>query len=765
MATEIERLLVRLEATQTKFEKQMAAASRTADRRARQIEGRFTKMNKTLSSGASALALRLGGVFGGAYLLREAKQLIDASTRINNALKVAGLSGEQLTNVYDALFKSAQRNAAPLETLVELYSRVAMAQSELNVSQDEMINFADKVAVALRVSGKSAEQTRGALIQLSQAIGSGIVRAEEFNSILEGALPIAQAAAAGLEEAGGSVAKLRRLIIDGEVSSEAFFRAFEAGSVILEQKVANAEETISQRFVRLSNVLITTAGKFNDATGASENFGDGLDWVGRQIDVLSNALAEFDVSGFIDELADARAAAENFLGNLGNAQIFADLNRALGYTDENGNLLSGQLQDSQNEAARLEKEIQSLQKVIEKNTELGFDNSGAISRLNEVSARLAQVRAQMAGLTGAEIIDVPIVSDGGSTMGGPPRRGGRRRKKEVNPITLKDFTLPTKTGGGGGRASRGDRENDFQREVSQIRDRTAAIQAETAAQAMLNPLVDDYGYAIDKARAAYELETAAKQAGIPITDELRAQIDTLAAGYANATSEAVRMSEQQDQLRDSVEDMRALGKDVLGGFIDDLRQGKSATEALENALDKLTNKLLNEVLDAIFQVKGAGGGGFGGIFASLFGGGGSSFFPASPAPFVPGLYAKGGFTGVGGKYQTAGVVHKGEFVFDQEATRKAGVRNLERLHTSLQRGFSSGGYTGGPASSGAGLSGGTVVQVFDQRRNAPPIEEQRSRGPDGREVVKLIVGEEIGTGGYDKQFGGRFGAKPVKVRR
>src|SRR5690606_3612868 len=133
-----------------------------------------------------------------------------------------------------------------------------------------LLEFTDKIALSLRVSGQSAAESSGALLQLSQALGSGVVRAEEFNSILEGALPIAQAAAAGLEEAGGSVSKLRALVIDGKVSSEAFFRAFEAGATILDDKVAGATLTAAQQFEQLQNALIDAAGKMDEATGLSD---------------------------------------------------------------------------------------------------------------------------------------------------------------------------------------------------------------------------------------------------------------------------------------------------------------------------------------------------------------------------------------------------------------------------------------------------------------------------------------------------------------
>jgi lambda family phage tail tape measure protein len=56
---------------------------------------------------------------------------------------------------------------------------------------------------------------------------------------------------------------------------------------------------------------------------------------------------------------------------------------------------------------------------------------------------------------------------------------------------------------------------------------------------------------------------------------------------------------------------------------------------------------------------------------------------------VPG-FATGGYTGGGGKYQPAGVVHEDEYVFDADATRRIGVKNLERLRQD----FADGGFVG-----------------------------------------------------------------------
>lgn len=70
-------------------------------------------------------------------------------------------------------------------------------------------------------------------------------------------------------------------------------------------------------------------------------------------------------------------------------------------------------------------------------------------------------------------------------------------------------------------------------------------------------------------------------------------------------------------------------------------------------------------------------------------------------------YATGGYTGDGGKYEPAGVVHKGEFVMTKEATSRIGVANLYRM----MRGYATGGLVGGSGPSMAGGSGGNSIQV------------------------------------------------------
>lgn len=230
--------------------------------------------------GATAAMTRLGAVAAslgaGSLGVAGVIRFADSFTRLKNQLKLSGLEGEKLESTLSGLFAIAQKNGVAIEPLATLYGRLAQAQKELGASGQELVRFTEGVALSLRVQGSDATQAAGALLQLSQALGGAIVRAEEFNSINEGARPILQAVANGLEDAGGSVSKLRSLVVAGKVSSQAFFSSFLSGMGGLEAKAARATPTISQGFARLNNAITLAVGKLDALAGASTASGSGL---------------------------------------------------------------------------------------------------------------------------------------------------------------------------------------------------------------------------------------------------------------------------------------------------------------------------------------------------------------------------------------------------------------------------------------------------------------------------------------------------------
>lgn len=272
MATELERLVVSMEAQTAKFTKALERVEAKTSGSMKKIEARVKKTQMSIDATLGGAFAKTLGALGVGLGAQQVIQYADAWTKAQNSLKVAGLSGETLKSTLDAIYGAAQRQGAPLEALTTLYGRLAQSQKELGASNGELIQFTEDVATALRVAGTTPEQAQGALLQLGQALASARVQAEEFNSVNEGARPVLQAVANGIEEAGGSVAKLKQLVNDGEISNVAFFKGFQAGVQTLRDQAATAEPTISQAFTRIQNALMKLIGDIDSINGFSRSF-------------------------------------------------------------------------------------------------------------------------------------------------------------------------------------------------------------------------------------------------------------------------------------------------------------------------------------------------------------------------------------------------------------------------------------------------------------------------------------------------------------
>lgn len=180
---------------------------------------------------------------------------------------------------------------------------------------------------------------------------------------------------------------------------------------------------------------------------------------------------------------------------------------------------------------------------------------------------------------------------------------------------------------GGGKGGAAKKADDYERMARRIAEATAATLAETEAQEALNPAIEDYGYAVERARAQHELLNAAKEAGRKITPELVAEIDRLSEAYAQAEVSANKLTEAQQKARDDVQYTMDASRDALGDLKSALEDGKLTwdefADVAVNALGRIVDKMLDDLVGAFDQVGGKGGGLFG-FLGGVFGGGAKS---------------------------------------------------------------------------------------------------------------------------------------------
>jgi tape measure domain-containing protein len=264
----------------TAFDQNAAAADR-AERSINKVRKATDQLSASYMIATKALAA-FGIAAGAAGVVR----LTSAYTTMNNQLVLVTGTQAEANRLLGELNEIAGRTRSPLDAMVTLYSRVAMSAKELGASQKDLKQFTENVGMALAMQGGSIEQARGALLQMSQALGGGTVRAEEFNSMLDGALPIVQAAARGIDGAGGSVARLRKMVIEGKVSSEEFFDAILSQSKELEAQFAKMAPTIGQAMQRLYDNGVMVVGSFDQMVGASAAVATAILAIGNNLQFL-----------------------------------------------------------------------------------------------------------------------------------------------------------------------------------------------------------------------------------------------------------------------------------------------------------------------------------------------------------------------------------------------------------------------------------------------------------------------------------------------
>ncbi|WP_312941282.1 tape measure protein [Agrobacterium pusense] len=743
MATDLERLVVQLSADIKGYQNALNRAQGITNRQARAIESRFARMNSNINASFRGLlagsVAGVGGILGTREIVQYADAWTEAGNKIRAAATSAGVQARSLTQLKDG----ANEARTSFGDYVDLYARLIRSASGVAKSEQEIATATDIVSRAFKAGGASAQEQAAGILQLGQALGSGVLQGDELRSLRENAPILAQAIAAEFET---TIAGLKDLGAEGKLTSDRVFKAILNAQKPIEAQFKATNATIADSFTRLNNEFTAYIGLADNSNGASaklvealnllvSNFSETADAVVAFSAVLIGAFTGRAVAGAVVGLGQAVAALGAFLAALRAGTVTAAaFSSALGPVG----LLSGAaaaaiflMYDASTAAERAAKAhgeaVNELKFQIDN---LDYANSAAVASTRTKiasdveAAKAALERAKAEQSLAASIVrdevnpamrnyPSPDATDVENTVSQNPVVKERQQLIDQLDKQLKDLegintqfesyasgkSKPTRDttgfGTGIGAAAEGKkkktRANEYQREVEQITKRTAALKAETEAQASLNPLINDYGFAVEFARAKQDLLTAAQEAGVKITPELTKSIEGLAAGYANAVVASEQLAEKQDEISQRAEEAMATAKDVTRGIIDGFVEGASAADILADSLKKIGSALIDDVLNSIFKINNAAGGG-GGFLSGLFSlfGGGKSSFPSAPG----GLFANGGYTGDGGKYQPAGVVHKGEYVFDQAAVKAAGgPAAMEAMRRNL-KGYANGGPVG-----------------------------------------------------------------------
>lgn len=324
-ADDTQRLLLDMEANLKAWEKSLTSAQRVTSRRLSNIEKQFAKTSGNVAREAGRMGSdvnRALATIGVGFAVREVTQYADEWNNAANKLRAAGTASGDLGRRQDDLIKLAIRTRSEYGATVSLYAKILRNSEALKTNELEVARAVEIVNKSFKAGGADVTEQTAAILQLGQALGSGVLQGDELRSIKENAPLLAQAIA---DEFKTTIGGLKKLGEEGKLTSERVFAAILKGGAAIDAQFAKTTPTIQDSFTRLQTEAVRFLGNLDDTIQATEKLALFIGYLADNIDTLADVavVASTAVGGVL-----AGQAIVKLIAGAGRAAVSLGLTRA-----------------------------------------------------------------------------------------------------------------------------------------------------------------------------------------------------------------------------------------------------------------------------------------------------------------------------------------------------------------------------------------------------------------------------------------------------
>lgn len=346
----------------------------------KEVNSSLDSMNKKLEAAGRAVI----GAFSISALTSAVQGIAaaaDSYNLMNARLQLATESQEEFNTAQAELRKIATSTQTPLASLVTLYGRISRPLKEAGRSQEDILKVTEAVATAFRVSGASAQEAENGVIQFAQALGSGALRGDEFNSVAEQAPRLMQALADSL---GVPTGALKDMAAQGELTADVVTNALTSQLEVLRKEAESLPETVG-------GAMTALADRWNEAIGQAD-VQPLIDAVNRLGETLSDPVVVDNLVKLASALASLAGAAVE------GASEFVDLGKRIAFITANSAGLVTELDQVDQQIADLDRSIAGtgLSTTIDG---LLYSKEELTAKRNALSAFRASIVDTLGGMT------------------------------------------------------------------------------------------------------------------------------------------------------------------------------------------------------------------------------------------------------------------------------------------------------------------------------------------------------------------------------
>lgn len=221
------------------------------------------RFNRSIRDGSSAadglwqkmkgIAATVGGMIGLKQALGTSDQLTQTNARLNNAL-IKFDDGGSIEELEAKVMASAQRSRAYYMDTAVAVAKLGTNARDAFTNMDEVIAFSELVNKSFVIGGAGAQEQSAAMLQLTQAMASGVLRGEELNSIFENAPGIIQSIAKYLDV---PIGQIRTMASEGQITADIVKNAMFEAAGDIERTFSNMPKTWGQIWTGMKNKALS----------------------------------------------------------------------------------------------------------------------------------------------------------------------------------------------------------------------------------------------------------------------------------------------------------------------------------------------------------------------------------------------------------------------------------------------------------------------------------------------------------------------------
>lgn len=267
----------------------------TYGRKVEQLNSELEQTDGKASAAAGGLG-KIGSVLAGFASLSFAKSMLDtadAMQSINTQVRQVVSSESEYLAVQRQLLDVANNTHASLESTANLYVSTSRALKDYGYTQQEILTFTEATNNAMAIGGVQAQQQAAALMQLSQALGSGVLQGDEFKSIAEAAPILLDTIA---EYMGKSRAEIKKLGSEGQLTADVIFKAISGASEKFGEQAAKMPMTMGQALTVFSNNWQSMVSKLLNDSGAMSGIAAIIKLIADNLNLVVPIVAGFAVA-------------------------------------------------------------------------------------------------------------------------------------------------------------------------------------------------------------------------------------------------------------------------------------------------------------------------------------------------------------------------------------------------------------------------------------------------------------------------------------